>query len=117
MARPSSYTRQKGATVLDKLVENEGVARAAKAVGVSRKTVYNWRDAHPEFKDAFDDVQDSITDEIEKTGVAKALDGDVTMIIFMLKSRRREVYGDRTEHRHSDLDGGPLKIVIERVAG
>jgi hypothetical protein len=95
VARPSSYTPKKGAAVLDRLSANEGVAKAGKAVGVCRKTVYNWRDAHPAFKDAFDDVQDAITDDIEATAIQRALAGDTTLLIFLLKSRRREVYGDK----------------------
>jgi len=115
MARPSSYTREKGATVLETLAAKQGAANAANAVGVTRKTVYNWRDAHPEFKDAFDDIQESITDELETTAVGKALAGDVTMLIFMLKSRRREIYGDKVVNEHTGKDGAPLKVVIERV--
>jgi hypothetical protein len=110
----TAYTPRKGKRVLTLLREGYGVQRAAEAIGVTRKTIYNWRDAFPEFGDEFDDIQEGITDSIERTVIQKALDGDTVAGIFMLKSRRRPVYGERQAIEHSGAEGKPFTIIIEK---
>ena len=106
----TSFTRKKGEVVLEALRNRLGAAAAAKSVGVSRQTLYNWRDENPDFNSAWDDIQESITDEIERSAISRAIEGDTTLSIFMLKTRRRDVYQERIEH--TGEGGSPLTIVI-----
>lgn len=119
MARPSSYTAKKGAFILDAIASLAPKGEAARLAGVSRKTLYNWRDANPEFAEALDDVDEGITDVIEATALKKAIrDGDTTMLIFLLKTRRSSMYGERSSVALTGKDGSPLIITIaERPDG
>ena len=110
MANPPTYTVQKSKKVIAALREGKGVQRAADEVGVTRKTIYNWKDQHPDFAQQFEDAQEGVTDGIEMTVIQKALSGDVTAGIFMLKSRRREVYGEKWQGEITGKDGGPVLI-------
>lgn len=119
MARPSSYTPKKAALILDALSGLAGKGEAAKAAGISRKTLYNWRDANPDFAEALEDVDEGVTDLVESSALRKAIrEGDTTMQIFLLKTRRRDIYGDRQTLEHTGKDGAPLTITIaERSDG
>jgi AcrR family transcriptional regulator len=48
------------------------VGEIAEAAGVSRQTIYNWRD-HPEFKARVDDRLEEIRREIRRVGIADQL--------------------------------------------
>ena len=114
MARPSSYTPKKGKAFIAKLEEGVGVKLAADEVGVTRKTAYNWAEQYPEFGEEFENTQEGITDAIEQTLIQKALAGDVTACIFLTKTRRRHIYGDKQTLEHTGEGGKPFTIVIEQ---
>lgn len=52
VGRPSSYDPSYCDKVIEWAAEGWSVAEMAAAIGVSKQTVYNWKDAHPEFLDA-----------------------------------------------------------------
>lgn len=113
----SSFTLEKAAAALAVLEKGNGAAAAAEAVGVDRRTLYNWRDQNDNFRKQWDDAQESITDAIERTAMQKAIqDKDTTLLIFLLKTRRRSTYRESVEHT-GDSDA-PLTILIrEREDG
>lgn len=114
-ASKSTYTLEKANIAIDAIADRKTVAGAARAVGVSRKTLYNWKRANPAFADRWDDAQEGITDDIEATAIEKAIeDRDTALLIFLLKTRRRILYQESIAH--TGEDGGPLKVVIERVS-
>lgn len=112
----TTYTLEKADTVIEMLESGKGAANAAKAVGVTRKTLYNWRDQNESFRARWDDTQEGVTDGIEETAIEKAMDGDTTLLIFLLKSRRRSVYRESMEHTGDA--SAPLTVVLrERSDG
>lgn len=68
------------------LEQARGIVKdACAAVGISRKTYYNWRDSDPEFKAAADMVKEDVLDYVESKLLDKVEAGDNTSIIFYLK--------------------------------
>lgn len=104
------------------LAERGTVCAACAAIGRGRTTVYSWRETDEEFANAWDDIVETTTDEIERTLVELALKGynevetitdpsggitekvrrrmDPGSLRFLLGSRRREVYGERRQVEH-----------------
>lgn len=112
----STYTLEKADKAIDALAAGKTAAGAARAAGVTRMTLFNWKDAHPSFARRWDEANETVTDSIEATATEKALGGDTALLIFMLKTRRRSVYQERVEH--TGENGAPLTIVIrEREDG
>lgn len=112
----AAFTLEKAKKVIEILQDGKGAANAARAVGVSRRTLYNWRDQNENFRQQWDDTQEGVTDEIEETAIEKALAGDTTLLIFLLKSRRRSIYRESMEHTGDAA--APLTIFIsEREDG
>jgi hypothetical protein len=92
------------------------IFHAAHAAEIDRVTVYRWRGADPEFVTAMDNARETSTDVLEDSLYQRAVKGDTTAAIFLLKGRRRDVYGDKVVQEHTgtvivDLvwpDGSPL---------
>ena len=86
------------------------------------KTIRKWRTEDKEFAEAFSDAEAEVTDTLEKEGIRRARDGVLepvisqgkvvmtdegrplqlrrysdSLMMFLLKGRRRETYGDKRE--------------------
>jgi|SRR5271166_2028205 len=90
--RPSKYDPAFCDQVIELMKEGLSFGAVAGALGVSRRTIYEWADEHPEF---------SHTKERGKA--------PTTAIIFGLKNRAEDDWRDRTEVKH---EGGMPVINI-----
>ena len=95
---------------------------AAARAGISRRTVYDWREGDAEFARAWDTAVDAGTDRLEDEALRRAAKGTLrpvyqggkrvgtvreysdTLLIFSLKGRRPEKYKDRTVVEHDMTD-------------
>jgi hypothetical protein len=78
------------------LSEAGAVTVAAKQVQINRATVYEARERDTEFRAAMETVQQACIEQVEATLFQRARDGvSDTAVIFFLKSRKPEQYGDR----------------------
>lgn len=102
---------------LEKLREHANISRAAKDAGISRKTVYKERDNSTTFANEWDDALEEGIDYLEEEARRRAFEGvdeplmfqgikvgtvrkySDTLMIFLLKGRRPDVYGDKLKHQ------------------
>lgn len=109
---------------LDALADTCHVTDAAKTAGVSRRTVYDHRAAHPEFAAAWDEAKVVGADALEDEAVRRAKEGTLkpvfqggelvghvreysdTLLIFLLKGAKPAKYRERFEL--TGKDGAPL---------
>lgn len=105
------------------LAETGIVARACKAVGISRQTAYGWRDDIPEFAAAWDKALavgiTALEDEAHRRGFEGVDEGvyhqgvlvdtqrkySDTLAIFLLKAHKPEKYRERTNVDVTSSDG------------
>jgi hypothetical protein len=118
---------------ITKLAEAPDVSGAAQAAGVDRRYVYRERDKNPEFLRRWDDALEQSLDRAEKEMYRRAVDGTEepiyyqgdkvgsirrfsdTLLIFMLKSRRRAIYGERITNFNIDFSQLSMEQ-LERIA-
>jgi 20S proteasome alpha/beta subunit len=89
------------------LTENGTVYHAAQAAGVSRQTVYRWREDDLKFADLWDEAIENAVDAVENAVYQKALSGDTIAAIFYLKAQRpkfRDRLNINVEQVQSDID-------------
>ena len=79
---------------IETLAEQGTVSCAAKAAGVSRNTVYRWRQDDREFAAQWDEAMETAIDAVESALYQKARGGDTIPMIFYLKAHRLK-YRDR----------------------
>jgi transposase-like protein len=99
MARPSTYQ----AKFCDQLVKHceQGFSfeSFAHRIGVSDRTLRNWRDQHSEFQEAYDRARTASLFFFEKlliqslTGKSKSSKLNPALLIFTLKTRFSAIYG------------------------
>ena len=97
-----NITETKKKKFLQALLTEEAIgniSQACKRIGLSRKSVYNWRNSDIAFdkavKTAVWNGKESIADLAEQALVKRIKSGDTTAIIFTLKSLRRDYYYDQ----------------------
>ena len=83
------------------LTQSPNVSKAAKLAGINRQYAYFVRGQDPVFQAAWDDAIEQGTDELEDRAYELAKAGtqgiSPVLLIFLLKGRRREIYGDQVK--------------------
>jgi hypothetical protein len=101
MARPvgskDSFYGDWHEAFLTVLRKTSDVRKAARDAGVSKQAAYQARDKDPEFAEKWQDALDEGLDNLENVARKRALKSSDTLLIFLLKSHRPEVYGDRSQ--------------------
>lgn len=95
---------------LHHLCDGSSVAYSAQKAGVAYRTCYVWRDKDPEFAVAWDEALEQGTDGLEDVALRRAKDGSDAVLMFLLKSRRKDVYVDSHSVKHVGHDGGAVKV-------
>jgi hypothetical protein len=97
------------------------VYRACRRAKVGRNTIYALRDRDEDFARAWKEAQEAAVEELEASAYERALGGDTTLTIFLLKGFKPERYRERYEHtgpEGSSLLGPAVTDAILRlVAG
>ena len=98
------------------------IKRACKLAGVGRSSHYEWMEANPKYRRAFEEAQEDAADNLEAEVYRRAVKGvkkpigwykgvpggmvrrySDTLLIFLLKGARPEKYRDRYDPRLDDL--------------
>jgi transposase-like protein len=104
----SKVTPEKKAKFLSVLAEGGSVTQAARAIGIACKNVYAWRNKDQQFKADWEDAVEQGTDCLKDEAVRGTKDHSNTLLIFLLKGRRKERYAERQEH--TGKNGGPITL-------
>jgi molybdenum-dependent DNA-binding transcriptional regulator ModE len=107
-----SYTAKQ---IIQALEETKGMKTlAAKKLGCSYNTVQRYINEYPTVKEAYEQAHNTMGDAVELKLYDKAMSGDTTAMIFMLKTKfKSRGYVERQEV--TGQDGSALKIEIEYV--
>lgn len=71
------------------------ISQIADCLGISERTVYDKQNEYPQFLQAIKRGRSSGMDKVTNKLFEKAMSGDNTAIIFYLKNRDRENWGDQ----------------------
>ena len=86
------------------------VTSAAKRLGCNPKTVYRSIERYPALKDVLSEARESSVDLAESKLMEAIEEGNITAIIFFLKTRgKSRGYSERSEH---DKDRGPVTLRV-----
>jgi hypothetical protein len=105
--RPSKYDPAFVEQVVPFMSQGFSTTALAGHLGVSRQTLYNWMDQHPEFFDAIKEGSAASAVWWEECLRAAALSGqgNATAAIFGLKNRASDDWRDRKDVDLSSKDG------------
>lgn len=83
-------------------------------IGVTEKTIHNWKKKHPEFKESIKLGKLDPDSKIVSALYQSALDGSNTAQIFWLKNRRSKDWREKHDLEITGKDGGPIMTKKER---
>ena len=86
------------------------VVLSAKGAGVDRQTIYRERRRNPEFAAAYEEAKQEAIERLEADAYDRAKKASDTLLIFLLKSHKPEVYRENLQQQHS----GSVEVVIRR---
>jgi hypothetical protein len=95
MAHRTLRTAQREAAFLKLLAKGENVSAAAAAIGIGRRTAFDWKATGGEFAAAWNEALERQTEQIESVLFKKAKAGDLLACIFWLKAHKPELYNRR----------------------
>lgn len=96
-------------------LRNTGNIRAScQAAGISRFTAYATRRNYAKFKADWEEALEDACDVLEAAARKRALDTSDTLLIFLLKSHRSEVYGDKLKVTHEFVREQVRKLAAEQ---
>lgn len=119
MANRTKFTAHARAAILTALAEGQSITASAAAGGVSRQTVWERRQADPDFNAAFEDAWEQGTDGLMDEARRRAAEGvdkpiyqqgmcvgvvreySDTLLLALLKARRPEQFRERFDLQHA----------------
>jgi hypothetical protein len=87
------------------LRQTPNVQAACKSAGIARSRAYECRDADKRFAAAWQDALGASIDKLEHKAFQLAMAGDSTLITFMLRCHKPELYRDVQKHEVGLLGG------------
>lgn len=109
--RPSDYDPAYCDEAIAFLADGYSLAALAGKLSVTRKTIYNWMNEHPDFLHAVKTGQAKAALWWEQANRNLALtgQGNATSIIFGLKNRASDEWRDVKSTELTGKDGGPIQ--------
>ena len=109
--RPSKYDPEYCEQAIAFMSQGYSITAFAGSIQVSRQTVYQWAEDHPEFSDALNVARSAsaLWWENRLRDVAEKNEGNATAAIFGLKNRAADEWRDKQSHEHSGPDGGAIQ--------
>lgn len=120
--RPTKYRPEMCQQVIDYMKEGKSLTQVSVLLGISKETLYQWKDTYPDFSDAIKVGIDAAQAWWEEFGQQKIGEGsnamNATAYIFTMKNRFKD-YSDtiKTEHSGKLSLSGLLDEIDGRSAG
>ena len=96
-ARKTRYNKEIQAAICEGLEKGISILAICGAVKIDEKTFYNWKEQHPEFKNAVDGVRPKLEYKWLNVIEAAAASGDWRAAVWFLQKRYPDTYGERKE--------------------
>lgn len=108
MARPTDYDPEYCERVVELGREGESVVGIAADLGVSKQTVYNWQEKHPEFLDAMTRARDLSESWWASQGKKGIWSREFNASAYRLQMMNRFGWGERSQNEHYGPGGGSI---------
>jgi hypothetical protein len=122
------FTAEQRYRYIEQLKGHGNKSRAAAACGIGTETVRRARKEDPAFNEECDEALETFYDNLEEEAVRRGRDGvpepvfykgvecgeiqrySDTLLLAILKGRRRHVFGDKSQVEMTGKDGGPIEM-------
>lgn len=111
----SEYETTDGMAYLTHCYRDRGMTdiQVAEEIGISRKTLYNWRKKSKKIEGAISLGKESIDQRVENALLQSALNGNTMAQIYWLNNRKPEQWRRKTKHEYTRENFEVEKMMIE----
>jgi hypothetical protein len=117
VGRPSKYSPAYAEEVITYCAQGYSLTAFAGSIGVCRRTIAEWSEAHPEFLQAVSRAKAKRAEWWETKALDVATNGGTggraTMVIFGLKNHAPEDFREVERRELTGKDGGPIEMTAE----
>jgi hypothetical protein len=106
--RPTTYTPEIGIKIVQEMEKGYSLAAAAAAFDIARKTIYNWKDQHPEFDELVQVAMVKRQRFLEERLTTTQSGAVVTSTMFALKNAGAADWREKQEIEHVGAGGGAI---------
>ena len=104
-------TKDEMMAVLREFVNLGVIGRSFDNAGVPRGKHADWLERYPIYKKRFEEVKEMFVDGLEMIAIQRAKEKSDSLLTLMLKSHRREIYGEKSEINHTGI-GNQIQLVF-----
>lgn len=89
------------------------VYHACLAAEIGRRTWYDWKDADESFRADVEAAAADVADDLEREAIRRAKESSDTLLIFLLKGHKPDVFRERISQEVTGKDGAPLTFTLD----
>ena len=98
--------------VLRKFAELGVIGPACDKSGVRRKSHVDWLSKYPQYKEVYNELRERFVDGLEVVAIARAKEKSDSLLSFLLKSYRRDQFGDQSRLDLHGQQGGGITLLF-----
>lgn len=87
-------------SVLDEISNGHTIKRSCEIAGVKRELFYRWKKEYPKYAKLVDEARADKTERLESELYRRAIDGDTTASIFLLKCYDPQKFNEKLNIKH-----------------
>jgi hypothetical protein len=114
--RPSKYNPDIGLKIVQEMEKGYSLAAAAAAFDIARKTIYNWKDEHPEFDELVQIAMVKRQRFLEERLTTTQSGAVVTSTMFALKNAGAQDWRDKQDIELTGANGGAIETAHTQTA-
>lgn len=114
--RPTKYTDDIGLKIIEEMKKGFSLAAAAAAFDISRQTIYDWKDRHPEFDELVKVAMVHRQRFLEERLMSTQSGAVVTSTMFALKNAGAADWREKQDIELSGPGGAPIQTEHTQTA-
>ena len=92
-------TKAQMTRVLNEYVKCGVIGLACDRAGVSRNRHTKWLQTYPQYKELYETMRERFVDGLEAVAIERAKEKSDSLLMFLLKAHKKEVYGDQASRQ------------------
>ena len=105
-------TKELMTRVLNEYAKCGVIGLACERAGVHRSRHTKWLKNYPQYKELFETIRERFVDGMEAIAIERAKEKSDSLLMFMLKAHRREVYGDQSKMDMTMSSNSPITLMF-----
>ena len=105
--------QQEMVDVLRQYVHIGVIGPACDRAGIRRRTHYTWLEEYPKYKAVYEELKERFLDGLEVVAIERAKEKSDNLLQFLLKSYRRDKFGDQSKIQMAGREGAVTLLFAE----